>query len=938
MEVFCEVGCDVIDDSDSIDELDLAGYVTLGEHGFALPCFSSGPNPNTWHVAVCSVSGNHLGAVVRFEHFSPQEVRRVSTEKIRRVRVGEAWCDVFVWKGQHFVGTPDEIWKALSEYHADIALRAPLTLLDLAQAADAEDRPRLAKDAYKYVGDRFGRAKAQLWRRDNYLRPHAIQHLQQLFLEKKLGEGAGLVQQIELIELPKAFSIEVPADLFRELVRARCSDGFLRHLQSLADPFGMTVGLLARPINVGTATGRTSPVTSPKEPIASRGETYDGENILLVVLGKRAEEIARHIREPEWAPMWSPGPVPQWRLNTLSSSEGRLFERLQKGKGKFDIIYGGEELPRLDHYAVVVALVDDDALIEWSPTGPVGRPLAEITSQTGAIRLLAPALPRNQPARSMAEEAALTDRLREGFDALLDTSTTRSPFWVGHLRRALERRVADTLLGAAMLVATRGGLSNFLAEHRKSSRTPVLAFSVNAPYAERLTGQDTEGDSLERGIATEVSGSDRYRSNLAGSILFASDFNAKWIERRAEFVTRGITQVKNINPEFGVFAQQVVSDVIATLDGPRPSLIGRLSSSKELARALSFPKHLHTVGVKRAEQVQRLAVIAETPDIDMVQVASDQGCALVRYTDHETIREFVAPGSRDVVGLLPREVQLPNIRRLSQNRHFATRGIDPRDVVMLSKKEMDDLRKRGPATLLECLRRYRADIEANRETIYTLPRSDLSRAIATARGAVKGYLEGLDPSRALRRQPAKRPSDLRVAWSKPPSGNTRFVVADGVLPIRLIKLPRTEVPAQKLFIIDGDAAVPALLQSRVFGVWARATLSRSTSWTPRFSVGGTFETFPILPPFELQPSEGSTSLILHASDKRLYSRARKWLEVLYSEVPNYGEGGIFAILDSIARHPLRRELEMSILDVYGLPPDASDLDILRRLLMANTRS
>ena len=929
----------MIEDGDEIDELDLTGYVALGEHGFALPCFSSGPHPNRWHVAVSSISGNHRGTVVRFDQFSPQEIRRVSAEKVRRVRVGEPWCDVFLWKGQHFVGTPHEIWKALSEDYT-ILLNAPLTTLDLAQAAGAEDSPRYAKDAYKYLDGRFGRAKAQLWRRDNYLRPHAIQYLQQLFIERKLSEGAGLVHLIEVIEQPKAFSVEVPDDLYDELARSACSDGFLRHLQKLADPFRMSVDMLARANDTGAAIEGGSLVASLKEADVSSEERYDGDNILLVVLGRRAEEIARHVRDPEWAPMWSPGPIPQWRLNTLSSSEGRLFERVQKGKGKFDIIYGGDELPSLNHYAVVVVLVDDDTLMARESV--VGRPLAEIASQKKLIRLVAPALPRDQPAHGLVDQSdhhfieltAWTDT----FDAILDTSTARSPFWAGHPRRALERRVADTLLGAAMLAATRGGLSDCLLGNRTSSSTPVLTLSVNAPHTQRLVDRDSRGGSIEMGILSEAGGTARYSANVAGGVLFASDFNAKWLERRGA-ITRGVAQIKSVNPEFGPFAQQVVSSVIASLDEPRPGFIGRLSSSVKLAGVLQFPKLLHTVGVRKAAHVQRLAVIAETPDIHMVQVASDEGCALVRYTDHETIREFVAPGPRDIVGLLPREVQLPNIRRLPQNRHLATRGIDPRDVVMLSKKQMDDLRKRGPATLLECIRRYRADIEAHRGMMYTVPRSDLNRAItATVRGAYRAYLERLDPGRSLPRVPAKRPSDLRVAWSKAPSGSTRFVVADGVLPIRLSKLPRIEVPAQKLFIVDGDAAVPALLQSRVFSIWARATLSRSTSWTPRFSVGGTFETFPILPPFELQPSEGSTSLILRASDKRLYSRSRKWLEVISSEPPNFGDGAIYVDLDLIPHHPLRRALDVSILDVYGLPSDASDLDIMRRLLVTNTRS
>lgn len=150
---------------------------------------------------------------------------------------------------------------------------------------------------------------------------------------------------------------------------------------------------------------------------------------------------------------------------------------------------------------------------------------------------------------------------------------------------------------------------------------------------------------------------------------------------------------------------------------------------------------------------------------------------------------------------------------------------------------------------------------------------------------------------------------------------------DGALPIALARLEDDEVPAQKMFIVDGDAAVPSLLQSSVFEIWARATLSRSLSWMSRFSVTGTFETFPVVRPFHLKRQEaGTTLLLLRPGDEKLDNLAARWATM---EIGHHSE---------LSGNAVRNELDVAILDAYGLPSDASDIMILDRLLATNLRS
>ncbi len=84
---------------------------------------------------------------------------------------------------------------------------------------------------------------------------------------------------------------------------------------------------------------------------------------------------------------------------------------------------------------------------------------------------------------------------------------------------------------------------------------------------------------------------------------------------------------------------------------------------------------------------------------------------------------------------------------------------------------------------------------------------------------------------------AKRTADLRASWSEPADGAARFMFEDGKLPVRFGPVDHQEVAAQKFFTIDGDASVPLLFSSRLFRVWARATLTRSRRLIERLSPG-----------------------------------------------------------------------------------------------------
>ena len=151
-----------------------------------------------------------------------------------------------------------------------------------------------------------------------------------------------------------------------------------------------------------------------------------------------------------------------------------------------------------------------------------------------------------------------------------------------------------------------------------------------------------------------------------------------------------------------------------------------------------------------------------------------------------------------------------------------------------------------------------------------------------------------------------------------------------------MQLRRDEIVLQTFFIIDGDWSAPALFRSRVFGVWAAATLSRSSSWMSRFSVGVTFAGFPIPPHFRVVGVNG-TGRAIESEDRELLSLAMN-VEGHIERIANAGGGsGWKAAQHSTQLRELSaaRALEARILAAHDLRSDADDLSILERLVAMN---
>ena len=189
---------------------------------------------------------------------------------------------------------------------------------------------------------------------------------------------------------------------------------------------------------------------------------------------------------------------------------------------------------------------------------------------------------------------------------------------------------------------------------------------------------------------------------------------------------------------------------------------------------------------------------------------------------------------------------------------------------------------------------------------------------------------------SLDARPLKRGADLRHCWTTPSDGFRRYALVDGAIPVIVVELEANEVPVEDLFVVDGDESVPALFRSRVFRIWAGATLPSASSWMARFSVTGTFGGFPIVEPFRIVGQEGSlAALVADRAPGRLHALSNEIGRQIDRQLGRLPSRGWKAAHELGAKGRTIDQLNEMILEWYGLPWDAGDIAVLKRLQELN---
>lgn len=905
--------------ADELEQMRLLGYVELTAHGFALPAYAAGVGANAWYYAVPAIEGDHASVIAGFDLLEEEDVTPLPDPQIT-VGPGDPWQDVFLWGGQVFAGTPSQILDAIAVYRDGLRATAPLSYLDLAIAAEAPSAGELAVGALAFLEKRLGGASGAASFRELVLRPGVLIELRRQLRKVTPDRLPDTLRDFVVREKgPGHFEV----DMVPGTAAIVGGTPAAAELSASIARFGDLLGLPLRAAGLDPSPSQSAPEillevpppppAAPEYQIVERGLVPEPlPNILIIAAGARAAQIARYL-EPPLEVALGAGSIwdsSNYRIERSRGSEDppeRPHDALIRIVDHIDV-------SSLDSFALIVWLADDEALAQKSVHN-----ILRATDAMGPDRpfLIAPAPPAEGPSSIL--NPGVHERLLRRCSAVIDTTLARSPFWAGQPRRSVDRRMADIVATVSVVATLDERLRKRLAQMRGGKRPSVLSFlGASGKF------------NVDQATASElnVGYPDRYQDD--GSTRLRIPFELR--DRSSKRIHNAFLELQPLRPDFDRFAQAAVVEAL----GGGINLPDRLHATQEIAdalgRTLDVPSLATAIYDERTHRT--MVVTAETPDLTAVREADRVGAAVVRYTDVETLRALMNSDRRPS---LPMEIHLPTLHRYPRNRGIATRGVDTRDVLRLPEPLWKEMLAAYMTSELEReVRRYFAAIDTRgADPDIALPVPAVWNAINAGDPLAVELLKRFPRLQDEHVLSGKRTADLITAWSRPASGAQRWVLEDGRVPAELAQLEPGFVPAQRLFLIDGDGAVPTFLVSRLFSVWARALLPSSTSWASRFQVSKTFDGFPFPWCFTIIASDGLSPPHLRfpknsAEPNRLADlvgeEARDLAQVVYEH--GYDE-------DALRRHPLVRQIDALLLESIGLSPQATDLDILETLVERN---
>jgi hypothetical protein len=900
--------------------LKLVGYVSHTTHGFVLPLFGRYDRANTLYIADCSPSGDHDGTIARFDAYEPVERAWLPVERPDPVRIGDAWLDVFLWNNQVYMGDAQTLWTQLAPIRAELERLAPLSLLDAAMHAASPERDRLAPIAMTYVTNRFGIDRANQWR-EGTLRRHVSVLIRRVAPEFR--EAPALAEHALSSDI-RSVQLKLPQSLLGQLRRADALQPLIEDAGRLAASFNLDFKLLDFEAR---GEPRVSPVVVPSADTEKRSD-QDAGPVLILTIGRRARAIARHITEPAWLPM------------DIVAETLRKIETTEKlGSRKIIQIIDADASSSIEKLAAaydVVAVVIDESIVSRDDLPTAYRTFLErIVSLGRAVRILVPALPEAYPSRILTDEGSATPLLREGgFHTLLDTAQARSPFWWGNTKRSLDRRIADIISGASCLC-----LSRRLGERTRSAASydRLMAFAVDLESGRRLQADP------QLSLGSESTWTEH--GQRGGQPEFAN-FKQSVEVRQRDGAGEGRALIE-FRPKGGFkdFALAAINNLFRSEENRRWRSGEDSTVPGAVRRALQFPHQTFAFQMSITDRLHPVLLTAETPTLDVLIAADRSGWRVVRYTDRDTLRALINTTDEFVLRNVPGEVALGSITTSEINRKLATRGVDTRDIIRLNPDQLREWFDRVPSDERGDLRREIRPLRTSGDhsvigepPAIAIRRKKLIEERSNGDSTLRTLSKVLkvDPREITVRRPYKRATDLDVCWAAPADGFMRFAIADGEIPPRIVPLQPEEVVLQSFFIVDGDWSVPALFRSRIFAIWAAATLSRSSSWMARFSLGSTFAGFPV--PYRFQIVETSNSgYALTCEDGELLALAKE----VERHVERIATAGTRSSWKSARRSsqlqvlPDAKRLDEIILSAYDLPRNADDLSVLRRLVEMN---
>ena len=245
------------------EDMWIAGYIPLLDHGFALPLYLAKMQGNAWHAAIPEVEGDHGASIVGFELLVPEVTRLL--EDGYEVSVGDLWQDVFLWDDRIFVGTPRDIFDELAPFHDALKQSAPLSFLDLALGARATVAADAASHSLAFLQGRFGPNRGSACFREVVIRPGVLRelHRQWQLHSPRNDSDSGLPDTLRNFAIREPSSARFAVELGREsLTLLGGSEAEIRLAEAVAlfgEAIGTSVQLSQLSPDLDNANGRGTP-------------------------------------------------------------------------------------------------------------------------------------------------------------------------------------------------------------------------------------------------------------------------------------------------------------------------------------------------------------------------------------------------------------------------------------------------------------------------------------------------------------------------------------------------------------------------------------------------------------------------------------------------------------------------------------------------------
>ncbi len=824
------------------ERLHLSGFVRLTDHGFALPAYQVKPGANAWYYAVPEVSGDHASLIKGFELLEDEAVEQFESGIL--AGPGEAWRDVFLWRGCAHAGRPAEIYAALEEFRSDLLKFAPLSFFDLALPAEAAETEKIAEVARNLLVQKLGSDRGEAKYISLVLRPNILIELRKAISTNPLADTQIASHDFSIEQLGhKRYGVGlVPA------VSGWLDEAAFNRLRTAVGRFAERLGvtLYVGGLKGEAAAGRVEPerpieqraIRRSRRPVRS-----ESPNILIIAADARSQAICRHLELPSRIAFDSDS-IREGDYRIERRSDLTVLPTSHDG-----VILIVADIAAMDTQNVLsvfdafVWLAGNDALTE-DQTSRIHELVRGRDSQKPF--LIAPAPPADGPSFLIERRKVVGAVLRQA-NAIIDTTLARSPFWKGRARRSVDRRMADMVVTVSLLAAAARDVRQDLTTPRGSKQP----YSVSLSIGDRQFGHGV-GSELN---ATGLRGPENGKRSI-------SRHGFEMADKGSHVVQNAAAEISPLWTDFEHFGEAAFLEAVGRKE---PWLKRSLITDVPDSLRVSLDAPDLSVALKDRDGRPSMVITAEAPHLATIREGYKFNLAVIRYTDTATMRTAAL---HEKVQGLPNEMRLGRLSRLERNQGLVTRGLDARDIVRVQEIDWLTIQAHGSSSLQSQARVYRP----------STGELDESREIAIPVAAVWDGIRSRDATalELLRRFPdlrergGKRPSDLEAAWTIPPSDVQRWVIEDGRVPVQLAQLQSGEVPAQRLFFIDGDEAVPCFVFSRLFGVWAKSLLPASTSWASRFQVSRTFDAFPFPLCFRIaRPSKGQPQLRFAKGARRL---------------------------------------------------------------------